>query len=190
MKTLTKVLSSVALFGAMTMTAQAAVINYEGAVTTTTGAMIGLIPPPLPAMDGFIEYDDTAIAGGLAGPGDILGMQVNIGAICVAIDVAGCAPGTIATPITMISAAAVTFDALGNPTGGSMTAVGNLTTPITLTLPVIFDLTAGTWSADGGFFGTVGGTFAPAVIPVPAAAWLFGSALLGLAGVGRKRKAA
>jgi hypothetical protein len=29
----------------------------------------------------------------------------------------------------------------------------------------------------------------PAVVPVPAAAWLFGSALVGLAGVGRKRKA-
>ena len=27
-------------------------------------------------------------------------------------------------------------------------------------------------------------------VPVPAAAWLFGSALVGLAGVGRKRKAA
>jgi hypothetical protein len=30
---------------------------------------------------------------------------------------------------------------------------------------------------------------APSAVPVPAAAWLFGSALLGLAGVSRKRKA-
>jgi hypothetical protein len=30
---------------------------------------------------------------------------------------------------------------------------------------------------------------APAAVPVPAAAWLFGSALLGLAGIGRNRKA-
>jgi len=31
-------------------------------------------------------------------------------------------------------------------------------------------------------------TFAPAEVPVPAAAWLFGSGLLGLAGVARRRK--
>jgi hypothetical protein len=31
---------------------------------------------------------------------------------------------------------------------------------------------------------------APSAVPVPAAAWLFGSALVGLAGIGRKRKAA
>ena len=181
------VLAAAALASVLSFNSQAAVIQYSGAVTTTTGAMIGLIPVIPLSMNGFIEYDDAAIAGGLAGPADILGMQVNIGAICVAIDTAGCAPGTIATPITSISSAAVTFSPLAVlPTGGSMTAVGNLTTPITLTLPVIFDFDAGTWTADGGFFGTVGGTFA--AIPVPAAAWLFGSALLGLAGVSRKRK--
>ena len=38
---------------------------------------------------------------------------------------------------------------------------------------------------------TVAGVLdAPAEVPVPAAAWLFGSALVGLAGVGRKRKIA
>ena len=31
---------------------------------------------------------------------------------------------------------------------------------------------------------------APSAVPVPAAAWLFGSALVGLAGIGRKRKVA
>jgi hypothetical protein len=39
-----------------------------------------------------------------------------------------------------------------------------------------------------GFF--LEGTVSPSAVPVPAAAWLFGSALVGLAGIGRKRKAA
>ena len=39
-------------------------------------------------------------------------------------------------------------------------------------------------------FNTGGVTIAaPAAVPVPAAAWLFGSAIVGLAGIGRKRKA-
>ena len=58
MKILTKVLSGVALFGALTMNAQALVVNYEGAVTAATGAMQGLIPTIPLAMDGFIEFDD------------------------------------------------------------------------------------------------------------------------------------
>ncbi|ARN75053.1 VPLPA-CTERM sorting domain-containing protein [Oceanicoccus sagamiensis] len=38
---------------------------------------------------------------------------------------------------------------------------------------------------------TASGTYdvVPSAVPVPAAAWLFGSALVGLAGVGRRRKA-
>ncbi len=34
------------------------------------------------------------------------------------------------------------------------------------------------------------GAEAPSAVPVPAAAWLFGSAIVGLAGIGRKRKSA
>ena len=33
-------------------------------------------------------------------------------------------------------------------------------------------------------------TFAPSIVPVPAAVWLFGSALLGFIGIARKRKIA
>lgn len=44
------------------------------------------------------------------------------------------------------------------------------------------------WSVTTPNFGTI--DFKPTVVPVPAAAWLFGSALVGLAGIGRKRKAA
>lgn len=49
-------------------------------------------------------------------------------------------------------------------------------------------LGAQVWSVTTPNFGTV--DFQPTLVPVPAAAWLFGSALVGLAGIGRKRKAA
>ena len=61
----------------------------------------------------------------------------------------------------------------------------------------------GTWSIDysqivccGNFTGVpfrmflTGSVIAPSAIPVPAAVWLFGSGLIGLAGVARRRKAA
>jgi hypothetical protein len=53
--------------------------------------------------------------------------------------------------------------------------------------------TGGGWSSVGTVYGglitTVSTTtLTPQVVPLPAAAWLFGSALLGLAGIGRKRK--
>ena len=44
------------------------------------------------------------------------------------------------------------------------------------------------FSADTYMGGTL--TMEVAAVPVPAAAWLFGSAIVGLAGIGRKRKAA
>ena len=54
-------------------------------------------------------------------------------------------------------------------------------------------LTGGNWftSSTIGFLAQLDVThaLAPSAVPVPAAAWLFGSALMGLAGVSRKRKA-
>lgn len=80
-------------------------------------------------MVGNIAYESAAIAAGFTGPADVTAMPVNISAICIAIDVSTCAAGTIATPITSIDAAAVTFSS-GVPTGGSMMVTGNLTEPI------------------------------------------------------------
>jgi hypothetical protein len=42
----------------------------------------------------------------------------------------------------------------------------------------------------GGFNAGFNANMAPAVVPVPAAAWLFGSGLLGLVGIARRRKMA
>jgi hypothetical protein len=183
------VVSAVALMGALSMNSQAAEIAYGGEVLVSTGALAGLITPVPQPLGGSVTYDDTAIAGGLAGPSDILGVNITVGAFCFALDTAACAAGTAPVPVTSIDAAAVTF-AGGAPTGGSM-EVTTFSSTFGISIPISFDLTAGTFLGDAGFLGTVSGTFAPvAAVPVPAAAWLFGSALLGLAGIGRKRKAA
>jgi len=51
-----------------------------------------------------------------------------------------------------------------------------------------FDSAAATYSINGFVLGS-GVSYTTSAVPVPAAAWLFGSAMLGLVGVGRKRRA-
>ena len=180
------IISAAALLSALSLNSQAAIFQYSGQMTATTGVFETFIPAPLPAINGFIEFDDAAIASGFAGAGDVLGMEMNIGPFCVATDLAGCAPAVIAMPITAINFSAVTF-AGGLPTGGSLLATGVITSPIQLTLPLIFSFDAGVWFTDGGPFGTLAGTgslISP--VPLPAALWLFGSALLGLGAIKRK----
>lgn len=60
--------------------------------------------------------------------------------------------------------------------GGSGTC--DFTDPLTITLP------------DGVTYTSASGQFLTAPVPVPAAAWLFGSGLLGLIGVARRKKTA
>jgi hypothetical protein len=50
-----------------------------------------------------------------------------------------------------------------------------------------FNTTATDWAPSGVVYDNL--SFSSSPVPVPAAAWLFGSALVGLAGIGRKRKA-
>jgi hypothetical protein len=44
------------------------------------------------------------------------------------------------------------------------------------------------WTAEWYYHGTLDGFVAPPAVPVPAAVWLFGSGLLGLVGVARRKK--
>ena len=81
-------------------------------------------------------------------------------------------------------------------TGGNLAFTSAAGTGQQATLAVDFDTM--TWVAYNGvgtsglgmnFAVGAGNLTAPSAVPVPAAAWLFGSALVGLAGVGRKRAA-
>lgn len=70
-----------------------------------------------------------------------------------------------------------------------------------LSIGDVFSGPCGGLRADAGYFSTSCGswwgdrdfafaTFSPSAVPVPAAAWLFGTALIGLAGMSRRRKVA
>ena len=64
-----------------------------------------------------------------------------------------------------------------------------LADPFTPTTGSLLDLSESKWEDfDGGNHPFISGSIEPNVVPLPAAAWLFGSALLGL-GVVKRRKA-
>lgn len=181
-KHLSCLLSMLAL-SAMALPATAATVIYTGVVESSTSALFTLIPPGTP-VGGPIEYDDIAVAGGLVGIDDILAIDVNVGGFCftTGADAMGCPLGGAYVPITSIDAAAITF-ASGLPTGGTLDVTA-FSPSFGVAIPIAFDLTAGTFFADAGALGVATGTFSP--VPVPAAAWLFGSALLGLFGLRRR----
>lgn len=93
----------------------------------------------------------------------------------------------------------VTFGAWDGPDKGTLVSIpGGVTLvlddnqtgqPDTWDISALGELTALTITANtfGSVF-TLAGLDVTAAVPVPAAAWLFGSALLGLAGMGRRRK--
>ena len=62
---------------------------------------------------------------------------------------------------------------------------------LTPTTGSLLDLTTSKWEDfDGGNHPFISGSVEPNVVPVPAALWLFGSGLLGLVGLARRKKAA
>jgi hypothetical protein len=66
-----------------------------------------------------------------------------------------------------------------------------LNEPLTLTTGSLLDLTTSKWEDfDGGNYPFISGSVEPNVVPVPAAVWLFGSGLIGLLGVAKRKKPA
>ncbi|MCB1701838.1 MAG: VPLPA-CTERM sorting domain-containing protein [Halioglobus sp.] len=181
---ITAIFSAFAMCVMMASGAQAATFSYAGVVSNATGAFAALTPVGT-AIAADITYDDGAVAAGLAGPGDVDAILATLGGFCFSYNVV-CSVGTT-VPITSIPGAAATF-AGGSPTGGTLSVVA-FSPSFQLSIPIEFDLTAGTFSASGGALGGVDGTFvyAPSEVPLPAAAWLFGSALFGLVGVARRK---
>jgi hypothetical protein len=90
-----------------------------------------------------------------------------------------------------------TLPVLGTPVGGAIEAWTTVFSGIPGSIATLSDiqLSAGTYVLElrGAVSGTFGGGYAgtlsvaPSTVPVPASAWLMGSALLGLVGVSRKR---
>lgn len=183
-KHITKFFLAFALTGVMSMNANALVVDYAGTVLASTGALATLVPPGT-AVGGPVSYDDAAVATGTVGPAGILSIDINVGGFCFSTgpDVSGCPLGGALVPVSSIDAAAVTF-AGTTPTGGFLD-VTTFSPSFGIFIPISFDLTAGTFLATSPL-GDASGTFAPAVVPVPAAVWFMGSALLGLVGMRRR----
>jgi hypothetical protein len=87
-----------------------------------------------------------------------------------------------------VTASTLTVDGAGDITGGSVSLRAATPTGTFGDLNLNYD--SGSWDfylGDGALLVSTGEISA---VPVPAAAWLFGSALVGLVGVGRRRKLA
>ena len=192
-------LSGLTVVLSLSTAANAASVVIDGVIDGATGALASLTPPGT-AFSGTLEWDGTLTAG-----------QVLLGGFCFTDDASGLPPtsGTCGalSAVPILTTGSTTYDGTIAPPGSTFEQVGttfdgtvgdlniltfsptfNAYIPITLS----FDGTGtGGVFADAGALGTAFGEFTVVgEVPVPAAAWLFGSALLGLAGIKRRKLAA
>jgi hypothetical protein len=203
---LTKKLSTAVVamgFSALATVSQAATITVEGAIDNASGALASLAGPGT-AFSGFLEWDAGTLTDG----------QVLLSGFCFTPDAVGAPPtsGTCGalSAVPMLPTGETGYDpafnAGGIPAGTTFQQAGttfdgntgtlklNTFSP-TFNVPIFIDLVfngdgTGTMAANAGLLGAADGAFTYSAVPVPAAAWLFGSGLIGLAGIGRKRNAA
>lgn len=168
---------------ALPAAAPAAVFELLGQVESATLAMEALIPPGS-AIHGLVAFDDAAVAGGFAGDADLLSIDLNVGEFCftTGVDTSQCPLGGVLLPVSIIDSVAVTF-VDGRPTD---TALAFTMFSPTIIVSIPMTVMDGVLSFDAGPLGTVTGS-APWVVPAPAALWLFGPALAGLAALRRHR---
>lgn len=186
-------LTAVAAF-ALSTQAHAISAPYTGNVnsaTGTVGTLLGALPIPA---DGKVIFD---------GSNNYISANFNVGAFffsslwtgnctvspsdgtCMTTD-PDLPIGSTFVPLLTVLSNTLTFDGSGTPNGG---AISLDSFSVTFGLPlgdVTLDQGNGTFSLTGGILGEAFGTGSFQVIPVPAAAWLFGSAL-GLLGWIRRR---
>ncbi len=195
---LKKILQATLLAGLLSAgTGQAAEIGITGTIDAATGALLALYPP------------GTAFTGVLDWSGQLDGVQILLGGSCFTDDASGL-PTTSATcgalgAVPILATDQTTYDGTAAATGSTFqqttgtdfdgtsgvlnllafSSTFNVNIPISLT----FDGSGGGTSfADGGFSGTASGPFTVNEVPVPAAAWLFISAIGGLGVVKRFKK--
>lgn len=195
----------IALAGALTLSvlatvSQAANISISGAIDTATGALNSIYPP------------GTPFTGELDWSGTLDGAQVILGGECFTSNAFGppASPlgdcgGAQQSVAPILTTGQITYDGIGTPAPAGSTfeqvgttfdgTSGNLNVLVfspTFGLSIPITLTfngdgTGSVFADGGPLGTASGPFTTSAVPIPAAAWLFGSGLIGLAAMRRKR---
>ncbi len=152
-----------------------------------------------------IDFVDATLTGALVRPSIMLLQDFGGGLYKKATSNAIADGTTTGTQTISYNPAAPSGPAAGAGVGGAgnylllVSAFGNTATnPGSASMsPVTFD--GATWGGDvmtpsGGTAATYNATIsgvanAPSAVPVPAAVWLFGSGLMGLVGVARRRKA-
>lgn len=177
--------------------AEAAVVPYTGEVTAADGTvatLLGALPIPA-AGEGTFNSSNAFIS-----------MNMNVGAFffsslwtgnCTAAPSDGtCATtdpdiptGSTFVPLLSVLSNTLTFDANGVPDSGSIVMDSF---SVTFGLPlgdITLDQSGGVFSLAGGILGGASGTGSFQAVPVPAAVWMFGSAL-GLLGWMRRRVSA
>jgi len=199
---LKKIVALTGLTVAMTLStaANAAIVSISGSIDAATGALAALVPP------------GTSFSGDLDWSGQLDGGQVLLGGFCFTDDAVG--GGTSGLPLTSPTCGALSpvpiladgqgaYDPAGNVgpyDQASSTFDGTSGTIELITFSPTFGINIPitlTFNGDGtgdvlaaSLLGNASGPFTVAAVPVPAAAWLFGSALLGLVGIKRRKLAA
>jgi hypothetical protein len=137
--------------------------------TINNGVVSGFVLANLVAFENGITTDVTAggLLNGLTTATNVSGSGLYPGPAQQKYGVVG------APDMSPVGVPAQLFGFTGSATTGALTS---------------YILGSATWAADGSLTITGNGTSAP--VPLPAAVWLFGSGLMGLVGVSRRRKAA
>lgn len=179
MKTASKLMVAMA-FAGVTMASQAATYSTDGVITSCTG-ICGIFT----AVGQTASFAFDAPSGPASiGTGDIS----NVG-----ISLSTPSGGSLAFTNGFALSSTLSANGANQITGGAVQLQGvGATTGIVAQSAL--DFNTNTWTAyvvsgsDGSLEQIASGTLS--AVPVPAAAWLFGSALVGLTAVGRKRRAA
>ncbi|MDG1662518.1 MAG: VPLPA-CTERM sorting domain-containing protein [Pseudomonadales bacterium] len=191
-------LAAVVTLSSASLTAQAALVEYNfvGLVTDNTGAGSAFVVVDIGGTIGaFFEADaggDSAIADGEVDA--TLGYNgfANRTPTRFALRNSNTSIAFPGVALGAASGSTLTLDGLGNIDGGIISLFG-ATPPGSSSATLNIDVDAGTWqflvTGVGQAASGTGAFVAVNPVPVPAAAWLFGSALLGLAGARRKRAA-
>ena len=178
----------------------AATIAVDGAIDNATGALAVLAGP------------GTAFSGGFDFDGNVTAGQVILAGFCFTTDALGTPPASATCPNTKSAvpilargetaytgnppAPGTPYDQVGSTFDGNSGLVKLLAFSPSFNVNIMIDVLfnsdgTGMMTADAGTLGTADGAFtwgSTTEVPVPAAAWLFGSALVGLSAVARRRR--
>lgn len=183
------------LLASLASFSQADIIHIDGVVAS-------IVESPIWA------ENDAPFNGSLAWSDSLDGARIELGGFCLSTEYSGQPPtspncGNLTTVPILSSgqtgyngnaaALGATFEQLATTFDGDVGLLKITSFSASFNTLFLVDLNfngdgTGIINIDAGFLGSTAGTFNYTTVPVPAAAWLFGSGLLGLAAKTRKRK--